>query len=69
VSDESFSIILDGIYKQSSRDVVSGRINLQYLQSLIYSNDEFGIKSLKKIEALIHNLFEIAFNNLHLGGG
>ena len=69
VSDDSFCLILDGIYGQSAVDVTTGIIKEQYLQSLIYSNNEFGIKSLDAISKLLPNLFELIFNNIKLGGG
>ena len=39
------------------------------MQSLIYSNNGFGIKSLENIKHVLPHIFELSLNNLHFGGG
>ena len=67
-TDEAFGQILEGIYNQSLLDITTGKVKMQYLHSLIYSNNEFGIKSLEMVEKIIPNLFELVLNNVQLGG-
>ena len=53
MKDEALSDIIEGINDQSSIDALDGYIKKQYLQSIIYTNNEFGIKSLEKMDLII----------------
>ena len=70
MSDEAFSIVLDGIQQQCRNvEVQGGTKKIQYLQTLIYSNNQIGRQSLIMLESLIPNMVEIVFNNLTLDKG
>ena len=66
VSDESFSLILEGLLEQCGMNILNNTIKAQYIQSIIYSNNDFGIQSQEKLEKLLPNLFELKLNNLRL---
>jgi len=50
-------------------DAQKAKIKMQYLQSIVYSNNELGLRSLNGLKALLPFLFELGLNNLHLEGG
>ena len=49
--------------------IIKNRIKMQYLQSIVYSNNDMGLKSLNNFKRLIPHIFEISLNNVHLNGG
>jgi len=49
MQDDAFEMILKGIKSQSIIESHSGSIKSQYLQTIIYSNNHFGEKSLETL--------------------
>lgn len=69
MTDPSFAKILGGIQEQCSKHPTTGRVKMQFLQTLIYSNNDFGCESLTKLKLLIPHLFELSLNNVNVSGG
>ena len=67
MTDEVFSIILDGIIGQCEFDQ-DGNMSTQYIQSIVYSAGEIGYKSLKRLLRFIPNMVEIFLNNVTFMG-
>ena len=60
MDDESFSIVLNGLFDQCVKEPNNGKkVKMQHIQSLIYSNNEFGCKSLDQLKPLIPHMFEL----------
>lgn len=64
MTDISYSKILEGLWHQcqmydKSKYEKTSRIKVQAIESLTYSNNSFGVKSLERLLPLIPHIFEI----------
>ena len=64
MSDKVFAILLDGIFNQCVWENDSDKIKIQYVQSIMYSNNSIGKLSMNKLIKLIPNLIELVLNNV-----
>ena len=67
MSDDVFSSILDGVLAQSIIGA-KGEVRIQYLRSIVYSNNHIGYKSMLRLVKLIPNLCELGLNNITFHG-
>ena len=68
LSDEAFSHILDGVLSQTAF-ASNGAVVTQYLQSLMYSHNSIGVKSMGRLIRLIPNMVELVLENINFVGG
>ena len=62
MKDEVFAMVLEGIYQQCQ--FYEDEIDVQYLTTVSYSNNEIGFASLEVLNKLIPRLTSVSFNNL-----
>ena len=68
ITDQGLCKVLEGIQCQCVDEPCSGGF-VQYLQSFVYSNNAFGVKSYQKLKTLTPKLLELAMNNVQFEGG
>ena len=68
MTDDVFANILDGIISQCISDRDTGIIRIQYLRSIVYSNNSIGYKSMLRLKQLIPSLCDLILNNIHFLG-